>query len=183
LLQIQARDCENDTTRRWIWRINLILKTAGFMWNRNYVDWSKRKLLGVSENGGDDQENFADQSAIYGLYYVSQTCVYIGQAGKGETSCLFERLRAHALDDHLFCFWERFTWFGLYSAEQLKQNDWFDPLVSSLSAADALNNLESIATYLALPRFNRRFGSGFEYVKWYYQKEEYDAERKRSRSN
>lgn len=160
----------------------MILKTAGFMWHRKFVDWSRRELLGHPESGGGTPTNFADQSAIYGLYDVSQACVYIGQAGKGETSCLFERLRTHALDDHLFCFWERFTWFGLFSAEQLAREEWSDPLVSSLSVVDALNNLESMATYLALPRFNRRFGSGFEHVEWYYQKEEYDAARKRNAS-
>lgn len=157
-----------------------MLKTAGFMWHRKYVDWSKRRLLGVTGQR-DSPENFADQSAIYGLYDQNSTCIYIGQAGRGNTSSLFDRLRTHALDDHLFCFWERFTWFGLYSAQQLReQEEWSAPLVNELSAPDALNNLESMATYLALPRFNRRFGSGFGHIEWYYQKEEYDEERKRS---
>jgi hypothetical protein len=149
------------------------------MWNRNYVDWTKRELRGHPETGAGAEENFAEQSAIYGLYDVNQTCVYIGQAGRGESSSLFDRLKTHALDDHLFCFWERFTWFGLYSAEQLKQNEWPGTLESAPSIETTLNNLESMATYLALPRFNRRFGSGFGHVAWFYQKAEYDAQRSR----
>lgn len=157
-----------------------MLKTAGFMWHRKYVDWysSKRELLGQPEIGRGTQTNFADQSAIYGLYDASSTCVYIGQAGKGETSGLFERLKAHRFEDSLFCFWERFTWFGLYSADELNKQQ-FDYSPGNLSLADALNNLESMATWLALPRFNRHYGSGFGHVEWYYQLAEYDEIRKR----
>ena len=63
----------------------MLIECAGFMWHRKYVDWSRRQLLGVSEDGGSEAEiDFANQSAIYGLYDDSGHCIYVGQAGKGE---------------------------------------------------------------------------------------------------
>ena len=98
----------------------MLIKRAGFMWHRRHVDWGRRRLVGLHEEGKGEEVNFADQSGIYWLCNANHECVYIGQAGKGESVCLYDRLQAH-LDDHLFCFWERFTWFGFYSPEQLSK--------------------------------------------------------------
>lgn len=155
----------------------MLIKCAGFMWHRRYVDWSRRGLPGLPEDGGEEVD-FADQSAIYGLYDRNHQCAYIGQAGKGESVCLYDRLQAHALDDHLFCFWERFTWFGFYSTAQLRRNAFEDPIATDVPLAELLNTVETIGTYLALPRFNRRYGSGFAEVAWYYQLAEYDESRR-----
>jgi hypothetical protein len=143
------------------------------MWHRRYVDWNRRTLFGRPEQGKGIEVDFADQSAIYGLYSAAQECVYIGQAGKGESVCLYDRLKTHALDDHLFCFWERFTWFGFYSPEQLRNGDFDDPIATTVTLSDALSILESVGIYLALPRFNRRWGTDFDKVAWYYQEAEY----------
>ena len=152
----------------------MLIKTAGYMWNREYVDWSKRRLMGSPEEGDGAEANFADQSAIYGLYSANHECVYIGQAGSGDSSGLFERLKAHAIEDHLFCFWQRFMWFGFYSAEQLKAEKYPDPVAKSLSLGDALNTIESIAIYLAMPRHNLRKETGFSDVEWYFQPAEHE---------
>ncbi|MBW2046891.1 MAG: hypothetical protein JRI96_18820 [Deltaproteobacteria bacterium] len=152
----------------------MLIKCAGFMWHRRHVDWGRRQLLGVSEDGGRKEVDFADQSGIYGLYDGTGQCVYIGHAGKGEQVCLYDRLRDHALEDHLFCFWERFTWFGFYSPEQLLEGQFEDPIATAVSLEEALNAFESVAIYLGLPRFNRRYGSGFGGVAWYYQLAEYE---------
>jgi hypothetical protein len=37
----------------------------------------------------------------------------------------------------------------------------------------ALNTIESVGIYLALPRCNRRYETGFNGVAWYYQDTEY----------
>ena len=151
----------------------MLIKCAGFMWHRRYVDWSQRSLVGRPEQGKGAEVDFADQSAIYGLYSANHECIYIGQAGSGETKSLYDRLKDHALDDHMFCFWERFTWFGFYSPEQLYNGDFDEPVATDVTLAEALNTLESVGTYLALPRFNRRWGTGFGGVTWYYQEAEY----------
>lgn len=152
----------------------MLIKSAGFMWHRKYVDWSRRRLLGLTENAGGEEIDFANQSAIYGLYDGNHECVYVGQAGRGDSVSLYDRLQSHACEDHLFCFWERFTWFGFYSPVQLSKNAFEDPIATRVTLANLLDTVESVGIYLALPRFNRRFGFGFEEVAWYYQREEYD---------
>lgn len=37
-----------------------------------------------------------------------------------------------------------------------------------------MDTIESVGTYLALPRFNRRYGAAFDGVAWYYQEAEYE---------
>ncbi|MBD3251052.1 hypothetical protein GF380_01070 [Candidatus Uhrbacteria bacterium] len=143
------------------------------MWHREYVNWQQRRLLGRPESGKGDEVDFADQSAIYGLYAANHDCIYIGQAGRGNSG-LFDRLKTHALEDHLFCFWVRFTWLGFYSSSQLRKGRFDDPVTGALSLVDALDTIESVGVYLALPRFNRRYGSGFGGVEWYYQNAEYE---------
>ena len=131
----------------------MLIKSAGYLWHRKHVDWGRgRELLGVPEQGKRNNENFADQSAIYGLYDANHQCIYIGQAGRGDSG-LYDRLKCHAIDDHLFCFWERFTWFGFYSAEEIRAKN-FDYIPAPMTLLEALNTIESIATNLALPRFN-----------------------------
>ncbi len=44
----------------------------------------------------------------------------------------------------------------------------------AVSLEEALNTIESIGIYLALPRYNRRWETGFGHVAWYYQEAEYD---------
>lgn len=152
----------------------MLIKTAGYMWNREYVDWTSGELLGTAEEGGARKTvNFADQSAIYGLFDSNHRCVYVGQAGGGETSALYDRLRSHALDDSLFCLWQRFTWFGFYSAKDLENGKFADPIAASVSLATVLNEFETVGFYLALPRHNLRSENGFAHVNWYYQEGEY----------
>ena len=160
----------------------MLIKCAGFMWHRRYVDWSQRILIGRPEQGKGAAVEFADQSAIYGLYSPNHECIDIGQAGSGVVTSLYDRLRDHALYDHLFCFWERFTWFGFYSPEQLRNGDFDDPVATDVKLAEALDTLESVATYLAFPRFNRRWGKGFGEVTWYYQEAEYQQPMKTNSS-
>jgi len=151
----------------------MLIKAAGYLWHRKYVDWGHRRLMGLPESGKGPEVNFADQSAIYGLFSANHECIYVGQAGRGEAG-LFDRIRTHAIEDHLFCFWERFTWFGFYSAEELGNEKYEDCIAKRVVLADALNAIESVGIYLALPRFNRRYGAGFGDVAWYYQLAEYE---------
>jgi hypothetical protein len=150
----------------------MLIQSAGYMWHRRYVDWERRRLAGLPEEGQGCEVNFADQSGIYGLYTANHECIYIGQTDRG-ASGLYDRLRTHALDDHLFCFWKRFTWFGFYSPAQLRNGTYDDPVAAAVTLAEALDTIESVGIYLALPRFNRRYENGFTKVSWYYQAAEY----------
>jgi hypothetical protein len=151
----------------------MLIKSAGYLWHRKYVDWKRRSLPGLPEDGEGGEVDFADQSGIYGLYAANNECIYIGQAGRGECG-LYDRLKTHALEDHLFCLWERFTWFGFYSPVQIRKGDFKDIVAEALELTEALDTIESIGIYLAMPRYNRRYESGFGNVPWYYQKAEYE---------
>ncbi len=159
----------------------MLIKAAGYLWHRKHVDWGRgRRLMGWPEEGKGDEVNFADQSGIYGLYDANHQCIYIGQAGRGDSG-LYDRLKSHAIEDHLFCFWERFTWFGFYSPTQLRDGKYDDPVAAAVMLTEALDTIESIGIYLALPRFNRRYESGFDGVTWYYQAEEYEQSKNSKR--
>ena len=98
-----------------------IIKNAGYMWHRRYVNWqSGDKLMGVLEFKQGKAVNFAYQAGIYALYDKDFKCVYVGQAGRGEIKGLYHRLKDHAISDHLFCRWERFSWYGFYSVKSLE---------------------------------------------------------------
>jgi len=96
-----------------------------------------------------------------------------GHSDKGDTAALFERLRDHAIEDDLFCLWQRFTWFGFFTPEQIGNEDYDGPVAESLTLKDALNMIESVAIHLAMPRHNLRKECGFSDVKWYYQPAEF----------
>src|SRR5712691_5400879 len=162
-------------------KASMLIKSAGYMWHRRHVGWGRRWLAGLPEEGKGDEVDFANQSGIYGLYAANHECIYIGQAGRGDSG-LYDRLKTHALEDHLFCFWERFTWFGFFSPAQLHNGQCEDPVAEAVTLAEALDTIESIGIYLALPRFNRRYGTGFNGVSWYYQAAEYE-QLKNSRRN
>ena len=81
-----------------------IIKNTGHMWHRKYINWQKGdQLIGISESKPSRAVNFADQAAIYALYDIDFTCVYVGQAGSGETRGIYHRLRDHAINDYLSC--------------------------------------------------------------------------------
>ncbi len=157
----------------------MLIQTAGYMWSRWHVDWTQRKLVGTPEEGKGKEVDFAYQSGIYGLFNANQECVYVGQVGKGDRR-LYDRLKDHAIEDELFCLWERFTWFGVYSPSQLMRKEFPDRIAEAVTLSETLNTIETICIYLALPRFNRHWEMGFSGVIWYYQAAEY-GELKRSK--
>jgi len=159
----------------------MLIQTAGYMWSRWHVDWTQRRLLGTPEEGGGKEVDFADQSGIYGLFSSDHECVYVGQVGKGERG-LYDRLKDHAIEDELFCLWERFTWFGVYSSSQLLRGECPDRIAEAVTLHETLDTIETIGIYLALPRFNRHWEMGFGGVVWYYQAAEYEELKRLKRS-
>lgn len=157
----------------------MIIRNAGFMWHRQFVDWKKRKLIGYPEKGNADAIDFADQAAIYGLYDRNNICVYIGQAGSGEKSGLYDRLKDHT-ENYLFCMWERFSWYGFYSEaifgieESLKARRFEAEYKKETNINEIMTTIETIAIHLMLPKHNRSMGMDIKEIEWYYQKEEFE---------
>ncbi len=150
----------------------MIIKNAGFMWHRKFVNWKKKELIGHPEEGKDYKFNFADQTAIYGLYDRNNICIYIGQAGSGDVSGLYERLKDHT-NDYLFCMWERFSWYGFYSVKALKEMEYESEYNITTDINEVMTTLETIAIHLMLPRHNLSMGDDIKKIQWYYQEEEY----------
>ncbi len=151
----------------------MIVKNAGWMWHRKYVDWSKRELNGIHGNG-QTPVNFANQSAVYALYDCNNVCIYIGQAGSGDNSALYDRLKAHALNDRLFCLWERFSWFGFYTADAMKEKEWDSQWEINTDIKNIMNVMEAVAINVSRPNYNMSWGNlCLPDEDWYYQEEEH----------
>jgi len=133
------------------------------MWHRKYVDWDKICLGGYSEKD-DSFVDFAYQAGIYALYNQNADCIYVGQAGRGENNGFFHRLRCHALEDELFCMWERFSWYGFYSVETIKkhenrayENEFKKGINTDIN--ELMNVIESMIIRIHTPRFNKSIGT------------------------
>ncbi len=159
----------------------MIIRNVGYMWHRKYVNWQKgTKLIGHSETD-DRAVDFAYQAGVYSLYDKNLICIYVGQAGRGENKGLFHRLKDHT-DDHLFCMWERFSWFGLYSTDALKKGDdaAFDKEFDVRTNVNNLMNvIESMIIRTCRPSFNISIGSlrgdkDKDLIEWFYQKAEWE---------
>lgn len=161
-----------------------IVKNIGYMWRRKYVNWqSGRDLIGKPDGFQGESINFADQSGIYVLYDRNLQPIYLGQAGKGESKGLYDRLRDHTEDD-LFCAWERFSWFGFYSKEVLKAGAFEKEYEINTDINELMNVVESMLIRVSKPAFNKSTGclksdNSDGMIEWYYQEaewEEQDAE-------
>lgn len=159
----------------------MIIKNVGYMWHRKYVNWQKgNELIGYSEND-DTKVDFAYQAGIYALYDRNSSCVYVGQAGKGENVGLYCRLKNHT-DDHLFCMWERFSWFGFYSSDTIRKgtdaafNKEYDV---KTDVNELMNVIEALILRTFRPSCNLSLGSlldvrGKDHLEWFYQKAEWE---------
>lgn len=160
-----------------------IIKNIGYMWQRKYVNWqSGRELMGYPEIRKGEGVNFADQAGIYMLYDRNLQCVYVGQVGKKDKG-LFDRLKDHT-EDHLFCVWERFSWFGFYTKKALEKgtSKAFTEEYEIITNVDELMNvIESFIIRSCRPSFNQSWGCLFnensdEYIEWYYQEAEWEEQ-------
>lgn len=154
-----------------------IINNLGYMWHRKYVNWySGSELIGVCEYPPDKEGkpvNFADQAGIYVLYDKNFKCVYVGQAGGGRTQGLYHRLKEHAINDYLFCRWERFSWFGFGSVKGLEKE-------VNTNVNELMDFIESLIIFIVEPDLNmdRGFLAGDKSgVKWFYQEAEYDEQK------
>jgi hypothetical protein len=162
----------------------MIIKNIGYMWHRKYINWeSGSELIGYSETN-DKKVNFAYQAGIYVLYDLNLNCIYVGQAGRGENTGLYDRLKAHATEDELFCMWERFSWFGFYSRETLQKSTdsaFLKEYKINTDVNEVMNLTESLIIHVQRPRFNKSIKYKFHEkddkgIEWFYQKAEFEEQ-------
>jgi hypothetical protein len=154
-----------------------IIKSTGHFWHRRYVNWQNdRQLVGVSESSPGKPVNFEDQAAIYALYDKEFKCIYVGQAGSRETKGLYDRLKDHAIDDYLFCRWERFSWWGFYSLENLERQDYDKQFKISTDVNEIMDMVESMIIRVNPPTLNMALGK-LTGVEWFYQEAEFEEQR------
>jgi hypothetical protein len=147
------------------------------MWHRKYVNWQNgSKLIGVSEVKECPAVNFASQAGIYALYDKDFRCVYVGQAGRGETKGLYHRLKDHAIEDYLFCRWERFSWYGFYSVKSLEEGNYDKEFKVNTDVNEIMDVIESLIIQVNSPKLNMTRGS-LAGVEWFYQKAEFEEQK------
>jgi hypothetical protein len=160
----------------------MIIKNIGYMWHRKYVDWQHDyKLIGYPERGKERPVDFAYQAGIYVLYNHNADVLYVGQAGRGETTGLYHRLKDHT-NDELFCLWERFTWFGFYSVDVIENGSasaFNENIDVSTDVNELMNVIESLIIRVHRPPFNKSVGhihgeKDKNQIEWFYQKAEFD---------
>jgi hypothetical protein len=154
-----------------------IIKNTGHLWHRKYINWQNgNQLVGFSESKQGKAINFADQAAIYALYDKDFKCVYVGQAGSGETKGLYHRLRDHAIDDYLFCRWERLSWWGFYSVESLERHDYDKDFNLNTDVNEIMDVIESLIIRVNPPNLNMALGK-LAGAEWFYQEAEFEEQR------
>jgi len=115
------------------------------------------------------------QSAICALYDKQFKCVYVGQAGKGEEKGLYLRLKDHAVNDNLFCRWQRFSWYGLYSVKSLEKGDYDTEYKFNTNINDIMTVIESLIIRVNQPKLNLASGS-LHGADWFYQEAEFEEQ-------
>ena len=154
-----------------------LIKNTGHLWHRKYVDWlSGNQLIGISEKKPYKVANFADQAGIYVLYDNNFSCVYVGQAGSGKSTGLYSRLKEHAINDYLFCRWERFSWWGFYPVEDI-ENDYYDKSFKiKTDVNEVMDLVESLIIRVNAPKLNLALGK-LAGAEWFYQEAEFEERR------
>jgi len=94
----------------------LLIRCVGLFWETSNVFWGAGSQAGTlygltAKQVSSAPIDFREQVGIYALY-ADYRMIYVGQAGSGETTFLFSRLKQHFKDD-LAGRWDRFSWFGL----------------------------------------------------------------------
>jgi len=141
----------------------------GLFWSERDVFWGRPahqgQLLGrvPTQNEGpgapraEARVQQQDYRSYVGLYclYGGGTLLYVGEAGLGTQSTLFERLKSHTRGS-LAGRWDHFSWFGRQNCE------------GEVRIIDSLKQLEAISIAIINPGFNRQSGT-FAHATQVYQ--------------
>ena len=139
----------------------MLIRNYGLFWHRNDVFWGRQKkaghLMGRATGAKtSDPVDFREQRGLYALYDENYRLIYFGQAGKGSSQKLFDRLKDHTNDRNADR-WSRFSWFGTQKVKM-------DGELSKEGATQqgdmkiALDHMEAIVLAVAEPPNNRQGG-------------------------
>ena len=151
-----------------------IINALGMFWEKDKVLWkSEPRILGKQQQDSKVVD-FSGQVGIY-LLHDTQGVIYVGRV---TDQTLGRRLQQHTAD-RLNGRWTRFSWFGIYPAEDngsLRKN--VD--VSNVGLEVVIATLEAVLIEGLEPRQNRRRGEDFKAVE-FLQAEDPEIENLRSR--
>lgn len=135
----------------------------GLFWSAADVLWSGRRgkkgcLLGRErsrlERKGrptrDEYERSIDYSEYIGIYclYRDSQLIYVGEAGLGNSSTLYGRIRAHR-SDNLADWWDEFSWFGRSPSATR----------TTAEVVDVFAQMEAVLIAVNNPGFNKQSGT------------------------
>lgn len=156
----------------------MLIHNYGLFWRREHVFWGRGSnaghLKGVLASARTaDPVDFRDQQGIYVLYDDNFRLVYVGQAGSGDQSRLFNRLKRHTKDP-LSDRWSKFSWFGVRGVRQdgrlCAENVAAHPRLS-----EVLDHIEAVLIAAAEPPHNRQGGRFGDNVDQYLQYRDEDS--------
>lgn len=134
----------------------LFWSAADVLWARHGADPAHlkgRERVRLERQGRPTRaeiENATDYSEWIGIYclYRDSHLVYVGEAGLGNASTLFARLKQHR-SDHLADLWDEFSWFGRAPAQRR----------STTEVVGALAQVEAVLIAVTNPGFNKQGGT------------------------
>lgn len=158
-----------------ITRSSRFINAFGMYWRRDKVDWSKRQpaLLG-QEQANSAPIDFAGQKGVY-LLFDGREAIYVGRVTDG---ALGDRLAQHT-KGRLNTRWDRFSWFGVYPAN----NDGSLDMAAAIepNTDTLIGTMEALLIESLEPRQNRK--SGDDLAKEYAQFEDPKLQQERLRQD
>ncbi len=150
----------------------MLIHNYGLFWRRENVFWGRGNnaghLKGVLASATTAEPvDFRDQQGIYVLYDDSFRLVYVGQAGSGKQSRLFDRLKQHTKDP-LSDRWAKFSWFGVRGVRQDGQLR-AENIAAHPRLNEILDHIEAVLIAAAEPPHNRQGGRFGKSVNQYLQ--------------
>jgi hypothetical protein len=136
-----------------------LVNAFGMYWERSRVLWQKRPAIWGQQSPRSRPVDFCEQRGVYLLHDV-QGVVYVGRAD----DTLGGRLYHHTIN-RLNGRWTRFSWFGVYSAEEsgsLKKSANF----SGTAMKTVISTMEAVLIEGLEPRQNRKRGDDFRAVEF-----------------
>lgn len=150
----------------------MLIHNYGLFWRRENVFWGRGRKAGhlkgfLASARTAEPIDFRDQQGIYVLYDDGFRIVYVGQAGSGGKSRLFNRLKRHT-KDLLSDRWARFSWFGVRGVRQngkLRAEN----IAAHPQLNEVLDHIEAVLIAAAEPPHNRQGGRFGDNVDQYLQ--------------
>ena len=154
----------------------MLIRTYGLYWKKDDVFWGRPRNPGhlyckkIGKGGSLTSKppvDFREQVGFYALYNEQFQLVYFGQAGRGKSHKLFDRLKQHR-NDHLAERWSLFSWFG---TKLVKKNQTLGNEAAGFQGRQEvfLDQVEAVMIAVTEPPNNLqggRFGKAEKYIQY-----------------